>query len=66
MDRQKDGWKDGQTDKPYFIGAFWLRPWVQKVKDNMETLTKNTLCVRVSILVKQKLFSFGNDEKNIT
>ena len=30
---EKDGWKDGRTDKPYFIGPFRLPLGVQKLTD---------------------------------
>ena len=67
MDRWKGGWKDGQTDEPYFIGPSWPRSWVQKIKRQHGNLNKkNTLWVCVLILVKQKLFSFCNEERNIT
>ena len=67
MDRWKGGWNDGQTDETYFIGASWPRSWVQKVKRQYGNLNKkNTLWVSVLILVKQKLFSFCNEERNIT
>ena len=29
MEGQKDRPKDGRTDRPYFIGPFWLPPGVQ-------------------------------------
>ena len=28
--RQMDGWTEGWTDRPYFIGHFWLLPGVRK------------------------------------
>ena len=31
MDSQKDGRKDGQRDRPYFIGPFGPRPGVQLI-----------------------------------
>ena len=33
MPGQKDRWKDGRTDRPYFKGPFQLPPWVQKLTD---------------------------------
>ena len=30
-DGRMEGWKDRKTDRPYFIGPFWLIPGVQKV-----------------------------------
>ena len=30
MEGRKDGQMDGQTEKPYFIGPFWLWPGVQQ------------------------------------
>ena len=28
--KRPDRWKDGRTDRPYFIGPFWLLPEVQQ------------------------------------
>ena len=33
MPGQKDGWKDGRTNRPYFIGSFRLLLGVQKLTD---------------------------------
>ena len=33
MPGQKDRWKDGRTDRPYFKGPFQLPPGVQKLTD---------------------------------
>ena len=33
MPGQKDGWKGGRTDRPYFIGPLRLLPGVQKLTD---------------------------------
>ena len=33
-DGRMDGWTDGQTDRPYFIGPIWPRPGVQKDVQN--------------------------------
>ena len=33
MPGQKDGWKDGRTDRPYFKGPFRLLPGLQKLTD---------------------------------
>ena len=32
---RKEGWKDRRTDRPYFIGPFWLLPGVQKLTFNI-------------------------------
>ena len=41
-DRRKDGWKDGRTDRPYFIEPFRLPPGFQKMLNVSRVNNKNT------------------------
>ena len=43
LDRRMEGGKKGRTDRPYFIGPFWLLSGVQKV----------ITCIHSSLLLKQ-------------
>ena len=47
-----DGRMEGQTDRPYFIGPFRSRPWVQKLH--------NIYCKKQLVL----LDNFGNQVEN--
>ena len=38
QEKYQDKWKDGKTDRPYFIGPFQLPPGVQKWSEKEEKL----------------------------
>ena len=40
MEGQTEEWKDGRTDRPYFIGPFQLTPEVQKKNKNLPGKTE--------------------------
>ena len=53
MPGQKDWWKDGRTDRPYFIGPFRLPPRVQKLTDMKTYIWTQDQHCHLSMLVPQ-------------
>ena len=37
MEGQKERWNDGRTDRPYFMGPFWLLPGILKYSCSLTT-----------------------------